>query len=123
MFAPCSVEPFINYGERAGVVCAASRGERREGMGYVDREARAASEASIELASFPVATALKPAALVRHAQTFRRAHDITGYRHVQDVPKLLIFFADLFRRTQKLNGSNRKTNYKIHTWNVSIFLH
>lgn len=25
LFAPCSVEPFINYGERAGVVRAASR--------------------------------------------------------------------------------------------------
>lgn len=60
LFAPCSVEPFINYGERVEVVRAASRGKEREGVGYVDREARAASEASIELASFPVATALKP---------------------------------------------------------------
>lgn len=48
-------------------------------MVYVDREARAASEVSIELASFPVAAALKLATLVRHAQTFRRVRDITGY--------------------------------------------
>lgn len=28
LFVPCSIEPFINYGERAGVVCArANRGE------------------------------------------------------------------------------------------------
>lgn len=61
LFAPCSVEPFINYGKRAGVSCAQRVESRRgEGAGYVDREARAASEASIELASFPVATALKP---------------------------------------------------------------
>lgn len=27
LFVPCSIEPFINYGERAGVVCArANRG-------------------------------------------------------------------------------------------------
>lgn len=51
-------EPFINYGERASG--GGARAASREGAGYVDREARAASEASIELASFPVATALKP---------------------------------------------------------------
>ena len=56
-----------------------SRRDGEKGVGYVDREARAASEASIELASFPVAAALKPATLARHAQTFRRARDITGY--------------------------------------------
>lgn len=64
LFAPCSVEPFINYGERAGVVVRSESRRGREGkVGYVDREARSASEASIELASFPVAMAMKPAAL------------------------------------------------------------
>lgn len=82
LFAPCSVEPFINYGERAGVVRAASRvaARKERGVGYVDREARAASEASIELASFPVATALKPL-----FATFKRSaacRDITEYRHL-----------------------------------------
>lgn len=33
LFAPRSVEPFINYGERAGVVCAASREQRQRGCG------------------------------------------------------------------------------------------
>jgi len=81
LFVPCSIEPFINYGEPSeGGVCASESRREGEEAGYVDREARAASEASIELASFPVAAALKPATLIRHAQTFRRARDITPTR-------------------------------------------
>lgn len=30
LFAPCSVEPFINYGERAGVSCAQRIAARKE---------------------------------------------------------------------------------------------
>jgi len=67
---------------------------RKERVEYVDREARAASEASIELASFPVATALKPPLPRRHRSPRSNVPPRARYNWVptpiQDVPKLPI---------------------------------